>query len=98
MRRIFLITLISLNIVGCAGLPKFPDISKWYANTKEEKATELYLKDPVNFIYVERETKPLEVINGMYCMSATDEARIAEWVQKVKTKYEELKQCNKNGN
>lgn len=77
-------------------MPQFPDISKWYADTNEQKATELYLADPVNFVYVERETHPIQVINGMFCMSATDEARIAEWVQKVKTKYEELKQCQGN--
>jgi hypothetical protein len=77
-------------------MPAFPFITKWYVNTKEQKTTEFKLTDPANFIWTEGETKnSLDGLNGYFCQSPATEAKIAEWVNKVKIKFAELKACQK---
>lgn len=99
MRKIFLIALASLSLVACGKMPVFPMITKWYLNTVEKKSTELKLTDPQNFIWTEGETKPsIDHLNGYFCQSPKTEAQIAEWVNKVKVKFAELKACNKKVN
>src|SRR5574343_1350692 len=93
MQKIFLITFLSLSVVACNELPKFPNITKWMLDFPNNKTTGFYLKDPVHMIYIEAETKDIQSTNGMFCMSASDETKIAKWINDVRVKYEQLKNC-----